>query len=262
MTMGSRMTMSQITQRRRIEMGKKDRMKEATSEELGLEKKESVLEPQSKQAPVIRIHPRAWMKMMYYTKHCAFEVGGLIIADGMNVLDVVLPEQEVSGASVDYNMKDLHKTLYAIVKQAPELLPKIKGTWHSHANLGASFSGTDEETAKEFARMGQYAISVVTDKEGKAIVKLHALVPIINLPVSIDGVGWSLDLGDKDLESQCMEDLKSKVTKKEYQYQESWNSFQGKRRKHLWTDETEDELEERIFQQYGAKGNWKLEDFY
>ena len=194
---------------------KKNRIQE-WEDEMEDELEDVELDSTSKNVPVIKIHPRAWMKMVYYTKHCPYEIGGLIIADGLNVIDVVLPHQKVSGASVDYDMDNLHKMIHEIIKTAPQLMPKIKGTWHSHANLGASFSSTDEETACDFAKMGKYAISVVTDKDGKAVVKLHALVPIFHVPVGIDRVGWIIDIGDADLEEECKNQSKERVKKEVY----------------------------------------------
>jgi hypothetical protein len=112
----------------------------------------------------IQIHRKAWNKMcnaMLLTQ-CKGEIGGLLVIDDSNgivIEDVLFAKQETSFMMVKFDMKHIMQE-YSI--NNPEILPKIKGWWHSHMDLVMMWSSVDESTARGLMDYGMpFCISIV-----------------------------------------------------------------------------------------------------
>lgn len=80
--------------------------------------------------------------------------------------DIIIPPQEVSGASVDLNPTDLEK-LMLLLSERKQSLSDWPVWWHSHAGMGVSPSGTDTNTLDMLAKeYGGVAIGLVTNTGG------------------------------------------------------------------------------------------------
>ena len=144
------------------------------------------------------------------------EVGGYLVIDeipegGLKVIDILLPEQTVSGGSF---------TAKPGIKCAPEVIPKIKGWWHSHHNMGTFHSGTDDDTLGdkwngETATSPPYALSIVVALPNEIKAYLQYFKPIalkkVEIPVSI-----SYPIS-KEIFEKCQEDVDKQVKKYTYQ---------------------------------------------
>ena len=91
------------------------------------------------------------------------EVMGLLVAEegknkhGLTVTDIIIPEQTIEPMECKL---DIGKTLSE--KNIPrELVPKIRGWFHSHKTIGCFYSGEDDKTLENWASIGNYAIGIV-----------------------------------------------------------------------------------------------------
>ena len=107
----------------------------------------------------------AFQKMLIYTqlaqdKHESEVLGFLVIEEGkkglgLTVVDVILPEQDATQGECKLNVGE---TLTSIPQ---DLVPKIKGWWHSHQKMGCFYSQTDNETLENWCYKKHYAVGVV-----------------------------------------------------------------------------------------------------
>lgn len=165
------------------------------------------------------ILPRALKRIMYYAKAAEGEVSGLgtIMKDpsGKYIVDeVYLLEQESSGADTELNPEAISKLMTDMMKdnQDPS---KLKFWWHSHANMGVFWSGTDDTCAETLSR--EFAFSLVVNKSGESLCRLDIYNPIritfnhIKLVEIVEE--------DKELQTLCELEVKEKVKTPSYGYQ-------------------------------------------
>lgn len=90
------------------------------------------------------------------------------------ITQIHLLEQECSGASTDIDAKTISKMLTEAVRRD---LPveKLKLWWHSHVNMSAFWSGTDENTATSFNN--GWMLSYVGNKRGEYKMRLDVYYP-------------------------------------------------------------------------------------
>lgn len=106
-----------------------------------------------------------------YIRHCDYEIGGFgyvrMDKDGDFYVDeVFLAKQCVTGSTVDFMDDGLE---HAIAKAAADdRLDDLKFCWHSHVNMGAFWSGTDESMIEGMNNgMTPYIVSLVQNKKGE-----------------------------------------------------------------------------------------------
>ncbi len=87
---------------------------------------------------------------------------------------IYLVKQTAQPAEVDMNEEDVAKFTDELISQGSTQLPRI--WWHSHANMPAFFSATDDATQKELVN-DSYMISLVLNKEGKMQANLNLWKP-------------------------------------------------------------------------------------
>ncbi len=114
---------------------------------------------------------QARMDIAHYVRHCDYEIGGfgyVTMNDAGNfyVDEIFLVEQDVSPAAVDFADAGL---AYAIDKAATDnRLNDLKFCWHSHVNMGAFWSSTDDEMIANMNNgLTPYLVSLVQNKKGE-----------------------------------------------------------------------------------------------
>jgi hypothetical protein len=150
------------------------------------------------------------------------EVGGYLIIDeleggGLKVEDIILPKQTVSGATF---------TTKPGLKVDPSVIPKIRGFWHSHHNMGTFHSSTDDTTLGdkwngETHGSAPYAVSIVVAFPNKIIAYVQYFKPILleklEIPVVVlhppDVTG---------LYEKCEAEVKAQVSKEVYNQNWKW----------------------------------------
>ena len=145
-------------------------------------------------------------------------IGLLVISEqatgGLLIEDILLPKQEVSGASCTM-LPDKDITDYA--EKNPG---KIMGWWHSHVNMGTFHSWTDDSTLNGWGGgKVPYAVSLVVSlpNELKAWIQYFT-------PIEIDKAEVDLKvlLPDEDkLVEKCKAELEAKITEKKYEVPKS-----------------------------------------
>lgn len=84
--------------------------------------------------------------------------------------EVYLLEQNAGGADVHIEEEDIQKFNFEMVKAGKEQMPRV--WWHSHVDMQAFFSGTDEGTLKELQN-DTYIIALVVNKRAEMKAKMY-----------------------------------------------------------------------------------------
>ena len=159
----------------------------------------------------------AYKKMMGYTQAVDGEVGGLLVVDETTddviISDITLPEQEISTGSVELDQNDMGKFMEDALKNNRELLPRLKGWWHSHAEMGTFWSGTDDT---QFQHMLDYYTSkkvygIVVNKKQDLILRVDMQTPLG--AITFDKIPVDI-IANKDNNQQFKEETDLKVKKK------------------------------------------------
>jgi hypothetical protein len=141
---------------------------------------------------------QARMDIQHYVRHCDYEIGGFgyvkMDSNGnFKVDEIFLVEQEVSGASVDFADSGLE---YAINKAvADDRLEDLKFCWHSHVEMGAFWSSTDDEMIANMNNgMTPYLVSLVQNKKGETEQRVDFFPKDPELRGFADQIQYDLDL--------------------------------------------------------------------
>jgi len=164
------------------------------------------------------ILPRALKRVMYYAQAADGEVSGLgtIIRDEKGryiVDDVFLLDQESSGADTDLKPEAISELMVEMMKKNEDP-SRLKFWWHSHANMGVFWSGTDDTCAETLSR--EFAFSLVVNKSGEKLCRLDIYSPI---RITINQIKVEeLIEEDKSLKEMCEKEVKEKVKSPSYGY--------------------------------------------
>jgi len=116
-------------------------------------------------------------KIDWLSKNYDKEIGGFILGvintDGVFMEDLLIPKQEVSSASVDFDKKDL----IDMRVNNEEKCQRIIGEWHSHNDMEAYWSATDEELISQFCEGRDISMFIVSNIN-KHIIRLEMRNPI------------------------------------------------------------------------------------
>jgi hypothetical protein len=157
------------------------------------------------------IEPTAMKKIQYYTEAATGEVSGLgtVIKDKDGdyiVEEVFLLEQESSSAETELKPEAISKLMEDMIKRNEDP-GKLKFWWHSHANMGVFWSGTDDECAETLSK--EFAFSLVVNKSGERKCRVDVYDPI---RITKDDIRCEELLEeDIDLKKTCEEEVKEKV---------------------------------------------------
>jgi len=125
----------------------------------------------------------AWFRINLYIKHATGEVSGLGVGilDDVNktitITDLGIWEQECTSGETEVTSHDEMITLAEELISRGAKPEEINVWWHSHANMSAFFSGTDENTIKQWVN-NRFILAVVGNKKGEFKAKLEIKQPI------------------------------------------------------------------------------------
>lgn len=119
----------------------------------------------------IVINDEAWEKILAYVDLIDKEIAAFGYIEPhesgyMYVKDVFLVPQEVSGSEVDFTSEGLN---YAVEKSIEDDCPEqLRFLMHSHVNMGAFWSDTDEQMIEKLGSTGApWFVNVVMNKKGE-----------------------------------------------------------------------------------------------
>lgn len=146
-----------------------------------------------------------------FTKLAEGEVAGMARVENLkgnfHVHDLkLLPNQEVSGGSVDLQNDSLVGLLLAV--ENPQ---EFKFLWHSHASMGTFISQIDKACIDGFLETSQFLISCVSNKKGDILIQLDAVVNEMRLSTKLDySIGKDIE-EYSDLEPELDANVKEKL---------------------------------------------------
>lgn len=164
------------------------------------------------------IRPEALKKIHYYTEAADGEVSGLgtVIKNdkGEYLIDkVFLLEQESSSGDTELDPEAISKLMTNMVKEKEDP-GKLKFWWHSHANMGVFWSGTDDECAETLSK--EYAFSLVVNKDKQLRCRLDLYAPF---RITFDGVRVrELISDDPKMKAECKKEVEEKVREPKFAY--------------------------------------------
>jgi proteasome lid subunit RPN8/RPN11 len=125
----------------------------------------------------------------WFTNNYPKEISGWLVGsiekDIIKVTDMLIPHQEVGGASVDTD----GKALIQLRKEYGDKCLKIIGHFHSHNTMTNFWSTTDEDFMKQYMETREKALFIVSSKSNGHRVRLELRNPV-NL--TIDDIDYSI----------------------------------------------------------------------
>jgi len=121
----------------------------------------------------VLITSEALEKIYSYAYAVDTEIGGILLVektDGHPIIkDALLFKQRATKGDVELDLTNLSKELSKMKKEDVE---KLKGWWHSHNDMDAFWSGTDDECFANLLNLSSVVYGIVINKQGK--LKLRA----------------------------------------------------------------------------------------
>jgi proteasome lid subunit RPN8/RPN11 len=156
------------------------------------------------QDTVLWLSSEIYKELLYYARSVDAEVGGLgyLTFDTKNnditVEELYLLEQEVNNSECELSAVGISKLYEELIAAGEDdKLGGINFWWHSHKDIGAFFSTTDDTTMKEWT--GPYIVALVINRKGEMKSSLLTRTPIMivgEIDVKID---WSLSEQKADI---------------------------------------------------------------
>jgi hypothetical protein len=169
--------------------------------------------------PRIVIDPVVYHKVMHWVNRTDIEVSGLgkVIFDEetntLRVIDAIMLPQKNTAATTELDGAAVAKAMF-LLRDTPG---HLRWWWHSHANMGVFWSGTDIDTIKQLGGGGWYCATVFNRKyEMKSAFCQKAPVQVL-LPELITEVGPS-----KELVTQWDSEFDKNVEEQKYSFRESY----------------------------------------
>lgn len=166
--------------------------------------------------PSIIIPEESYKKLMHYVRGCDSEISGFFDVEwdkeeGAFVMgEVYLVEQECTGTETEMDEDAIAKFSYQLIKQGVKQLPR--GWWHSHVNMGAFWSGTDEK-AHEVFKNETFTVSIVVNKKSEMKGKLCVYDPF---EFQIDDIEIEAFEPKDIIPASILKEIKKKVKVKTY----------------------------------------------
>lgn len=171
---------------------------------------------------ILKIQYKALKKMLIASeimlnKHDEEILGYLVIEEGkkgigLTVTDIIIPEQKTSSVLC----KDDNKNPKTFCNIPHELIPKIKGWFHSHKTMGLFYSSTDDETLENWCYKKDYAIGIVVSLPDKLKIYIQRGKPLLTDKQEIEyEIEYELEEKlRKEIEKELETKVKTKKKKK------------------------------------------------
>jgi proteasome lid subunit RPN8/RPN11 len=156
-------------------------------------------------------------KLDFISNYNESEVSGFLTGDEIvdtdgnitiRIDDLLIPYQEAGHTEVDV---DGINGQLRLRQEYGDKCSKIVGHYHSHRDMGAFFSTTDEEMMKQYSANKRFSIFIVSS-EGKHLIRLV----LKNKPYEMlmENVPYKVEVDD-GIKTVLMEEIDKKVKKKE-----------------------------------------------
>lgn len=169
----------------------------------------------------VYIMPSARMKQEQLIANCKEEIAWLGVVDDQNDLgillveDIILPKQEVSTTSVDFEMEHLHE----VIAENPDIAHKLRYFGHSHAHMDAYVSSVD--WADFIVMMEQtgvpHIICHIENHKGEAVTQIE-LFELNGQKVRLSVEANLETIIPSSIVDWASSEIEAKVTKKSYKY--------------------------------------------
>jgi hypothetical protein len=166
----------------------------------------------------VYITPEIRQRLDLYVDATHQEISGLgrvlLHKGNMFIVNLYLLEQECTASDTELKPEAVAEFLTQLItnNEKPE---EVKLWWHSHANMGVFWSGTDEGTAAKFGN--GWMLSLVVNKKGESKCRLDIYDPI---HVTVDNLELIVTHApaSKEMIAAIEAEVKNKVTSKSYTY--------------------------------------------
>lgn len=158
---------------------------------------------------IVKIDQDTVTKIRWLTDNMTIEVSAWLLGEIDNgeikIDGMLIPEQESSGTSVDVSAEANTR----LRKQYGKQCEKIIGQWHSHPDMDAFWSSTDEEDIENTMKTKDLFFFMVTGKDGAVLSRIDLNGPIkatihdINLKIQIEK--------EEEIIKQLKKEVKEKV---------------------------------------------------
>jgi proteasome lid subunit RPN8/RPN11 len=169
----------------------------------------------------LRFAPRAWLKLAWLCQKADTEVGGFgVTADGdpLYITEFHTIKQECSSVSVEFDDVALADFMEDQVDRG--LTPdRFLRLWiHTHPDIGANPSGTDEATFEKKFGDCSHAVMFILAKGGETYARLRVDgFGETTIPVEVDWSAWPEDAGPvADSVQAWADELKANVKRREF----------------------------------------------
>ena len=147
-------------------------------------------------------------KINWFIQNYDMEIGafieGKITEDEIILSDLLIPEQEADKGGIEIEGSHLVK----LRKEYKNRCKNIIGEWHSHNDMRAFWSATDEEFIKAFAERKEISVYVVSSKNDGHLVRVEVRNPFF---ISIDNVGYKVDQKESKIGKLLQKEIDKKI---------------------------------------------------
>ena len=167
------------------------------------------------ETPKVLFLPDAWNKIRLFTDMAPGEVSGVGSVERRGgkflVTDAFLIRPSgFSSGYVEFDARAFNAFVREFIKNRKSPNSLIKLQWHSHGNIGVSFSETDKDTIRGYPAGGiDFMISLVVNKKHQHRCRIDIFQPVyVGLDVSVYLV---LPRPSSELEEFCRKEVAKKM---------------------------------------------------
>lgn len=154
---------------------------------------------------------RAYQKLMWYVRAVDTEITGFaeVIFDEerkrLVVGEVYLLDQEAAGSEVEMSEEAIAKFTDQMMEQGATQLPRL--WWHSHVDMGAFFSTTDD-IAMDDLNNGTWGVALVMNKREEMKASVNIYYPIRH---TFDDVDITYEVPPLTIPKEIQDEVAAKV---------------------------------------------------
>lgn len=164
--------------------------------------------------PRIIIPLVSWQKIMAYVDLCPVEITGFgdVTYDKTKnefiIGEIYLPDQSATAGDVDVEEEDVSKFMLERMEAGATQMPRL--WWHSHVEMEAFFSGTDDAQMKDFSN-DTFFVGIVVNKRGEYKASIKVCEPFVFMIEELDIIiDYSYSQIPQDLKAEFEQKVKYK----------------------------------------------------
>jgi hypothetical protein len=152
--------------------------------------------------PHITFTRESWRKLVLYTLHCPFEIGGLGLIKPVDkdflLTDVLLVSQDVNDIATRLDSRAVSELIMELMDSGQDP-GELKLWWHSHAHEAPFWSGVDQDTIENFKN--DYMISLVANHRLQFLARQDYYPVRRTTWVWVDKPAWGIEFGPEEIEA-------------------------------------------------------------